>query len=388
KIATGVHLAATTITEAVILAKQIEIRDLERSFAAKQIGRQCVYLQSELGFTIREILLDMNLLELDALNAIWNVQVEGQLLIELDHERQRLLAEWEDAEQLVINAAAAQSDPNVRIYQNDAIINADRWFTRAIRDAYRATKIYEYYTSQSYARQEELYLIRMIDAGQPNLRNYLADLDEAYFEFGEQFGNPDSRIEVLSLRDDLMRIPRVAADGSGRALSSEERVMLFRERLKDPVLLDERGFITYQFSTGFDRLSPLTHNHKILFMEVELFGDVGDDVARVYVRQKGTGVVKTEDGSRLFYAFEPRTAVINPVVNGFRDFGQDSDGAITGPTRSIFRNYRFRERPLVNTNWELILNRRTEAANEDVNLDGLDDIKLYVFYTDFTGAEQ
>jgi len=80
--------------------------------------------------------------------------------------------------------------------------------------------------------------------------------------------------------------------------------------------------------------------------------------------------------------------VINPVVNGFRDFGQDSDGAITGPTRSIFRNYRFRERPLVNTNWELILNRRTEAANEDVNLDGLDDIKLYVFYTDFTGAEQ
>ncbi|MCB9649159.1 MAG: hypothetical protein H6730_21515 [Deltaproteobacteria bacterium] len=386
-IAAVVHFAATTSLEAVILAKQLEIQKLEQDYASAQIGRQCVYLSTELGFTLRQIHLEMNLLELDALNAIWNLQVDLQLLTQLDNERKRLNDEWQASEALVIDAAAAKSDPNVRIYKNDAVINADRSFERALRDAYRATRIFEYYTSQSYAGLDKLFLVRMVDAGDVNLRNYMAELEDALFEFQEQFGNPDSRIHVLSLKDDVFRVPLYSSDG--RPLTTEERTELFRARLTDPLLLDDSGFIAVKFSTGFDLLSPLTHNHKILFMEVELFGsDVGDDVARVYVRQKGTGVVKTSNGGRLYYAFEPKTAVINPVVNGFRDYGQDSDGAITGPTRSIFRNYRFRERPFVNTNWELVINKRTEAANEDLNLAGLDDVNLYIYYTDFTNFEE
>lgn len=385
RIATGAHLVVVGALEAAILAKQIQIRELERTYEARQIGRECDYLQAELAFTVREIHLELNTLELDALNALWNLQVETQLLVELDNERKRLLAEWEEAEQLAINAASAVADPNIRIYRNDAIINADRWFERAIRDAYRATKVFEYYSSQSYAAKQQLYLIRLIDAGQPNLRNYLADLDDAFFEFEEQFGNPDTRIEVISMKDDVFRVPSHSTDGQSRPLSMEDRARLFRERLQDPNLVDAQGFLAIPFSTTFDQLSPLTHNHKILFVEVEVFGDVGDEVARVYLRQKGTGVVRTAEGDRRFFTFQPRTAVINPVVNGFRDFGQDSDGAITGPTRSIFRSYRFRERPFVNTNWELVLNLRTEAVNEDLNLAGLDDIQLYVFYTDFTG---
>ena len=44
----------------------------------------------------------------------------------------------------------------------------------------------------------------------------------------------------------------------------------------------------------------------------------------------------------------------------------------------------FRERPLVNTNWQLVFNQRTEMVNEDINLGGLDDIEVHIFYTDFT----
>ena len=383
-----VHFAVSLSLDAVILSNQIKIRNLERTYQEYQIGRQCDYLTAELAFTVREIHLDMNLAELDALNAIWNVQVDTQLLAGLDSERRRVTSEWDDAQQLAINAAAANSDPNVRIYKNNAIINADRSFDRAMRDAYRATKIYEYYTSQSYAGLDKLYLVRAVDVGDINLRSYIAELEDAFFDYEEQFGNPDTRIALVSLRDDIFRIPRYALDGTGRPLTAADRAKMFRERLQNPYLVDDEGFINVHFTTGFGRLSPLTHNHKILFMEVEFFGDAGDDVARIYVRQKGTGVVRTSDEGRLYYTLPPRTAVINPVVNGARSFGQDSDGAIAGATRSIFRSYRFRERPFVNTNWELVLNMRTEAANEDVNLDGLDDIVLYVFYTDFTTVDQ
>ena len=387
QIAGGVHLAATLALDATILSRQIKIRELEQAYEEYNIGRQCDYLTAELAFTLRGIHLDMNLLELDSLNAIWNLQVDTQLLEELDLERKRVTAEWDDAQQLAINAAAARADPNVRIYQNDAVINADRWFERALRDAYRATKIFEYYTNQTYADQEKLYLVRGVDIGDINLRNYLFDLEEDFFTFEEIFGNPDTRIEVLSLRDDIFRIPRYAIDGSGRPLTSEERVAMFRERIQSDVVLDRSGFITAAFSTDFSRLSPLTHNHKILFVEAEMFGEVGDDVARLYLRQKGTGVLKDSEGGRSYYTFPPRTAVINPVVNGFRDFGQDSDGAITGPVRTIFRSFRFRERPYVNSSWELVLNKRSEAVNEDINLAGLDDIVVRVFYTDFTNLE-
>jgi hypothetical protein len=95
-------------------------------------------------------------------------------------------------------------------------------------------------------------------------------------------------------------------------------------------------------------------------------------------------VVEDGNGDCSFFAFPRRTAVINPVLNGNRDYGQDSDGAIAGPNRSIFRSFRFRERPLVNTNWELVLNLVSEAVNEDINLGGLDDIEVHIFYTDFT----
>ena len=75
---------------------------------------------------------------------------------------------------------------------------------------------------------------------------------------------------------------------------------------------------------------------------------------------------------------------MNPVLNGNRDFGQDSDGAIAGPVRTIFRSFRFRERPYVNTAWEFVLNQRTETVNQDINLEALDDSQINVFYTDFT----
>ena len=60
---------------------------------------------------------------------------------------------------------------------------------------------------------------------------------------------------------------------------------------------------------------------------------------------------------------------------------------LTSPKTSsneIYRNFRLNDRPLVNDNWEMIINQRDELVNQDIDLNAITDIKLFVFYNDFT----
>jgi hypothetical protein len=50
----------------------------------------------------------------------------------------------------------------------------------------------------------------------------------------------------------------------------------------------------------------------------------------------------------------------------------------------IYRSDRLRDRPYVNSNWEIVLNQVDELVNKDINLKGLTDIRLYIHYTDLT----
>ncbi len=285
---------------------------------------------------------------------------------------ERLQAQQEETEQLSIDVQQAQNDPNVRIYQNDAVINADVSFQDALSTAYRLTRVYEYYTSQSYARKEQLFLIRMVSAGQYNLENYLLQLDNEFNAFEEEFGNPDVRVMALSLRDDIMKVPYLST--TGRPLSEADRIALMRERLKDVKLLDSRGYLTLPFSTNIEQLSPLTRNHKVRHVEIDLQGvKLGDSTARVYLRMSGTGVVRNVRNATDFYVFPERLAVINASLLGSKVFDPE-----------VYRNYRFRDRPLVNTLWELVLNLRDEQVNKDIDLQTLTDVRVLIYYSDFT----
>ncbi len=383
-VSAAVNLVATSALEIAINVNQDRIRGVERAYEAYTIKRECDYLQADLVYTLRDLHRDLLLVELDVLNAIWNVQVEFSNIQSLVNQRSRLEAEWRDAEQLAINAAAAQSDPNIRIFKNDAIINADRSFDAALAAAWKATRMLEYYTAQSYPDRDKLFLARMVNRGDINLRRYLQDLEDDFFDFEQTFGNPDTRLAIVSMRDDVLRIPRYAADGA--VLGHQARLRRFRAAIQDPARLDDRGALELNFSTTFDQLSPLTANHKILFIEVALMGeDLGDRIGRIYLSQRGTGVVEGTDDRRRFFTFPARTAVMNPFFNDDDSrYGQDSDGAIAGPTRSLYRSYRFRERPLVQTDWSLVLDQRNEEVNRDINLGGVDDIVVFIYYTDFT----
>jgi len=212
----------------------------------------------------------------------------------------------------------------------------------------------------------------MVGQGDVTLEGYLRELQSAYQQFSEANGRPDQRVDILSLRDDVLAIPLL--DSRGVAIPLSERVRLFREELKNPARYDGRGYLTVPFSTSYARLSPLTRNHKILYLEAEVVGaNVGDALGRVYVSQFGTGAIRPLAGVTNYYRLPERTGVLNPFFNGRREFGPE-----------IYRNDRLRDRPFINSNWELVLNQRDERVNQDIDLNALTDIKLYVYYTDFT----
>ena len=319
---------------------------------------------------------------LEALRVQEDIRTALSQVLYLRNDALAIREDLAEFRELAIDVEAARNDPNVRIYRNDAVFNADRTFDRALREAYKATKVYEYYTSQSYGRAGDLFLVRMVARGDITLESYLDDLDDAFEEFEQQFGNPDLRVMKLSLLDDIFAIPRL--DESGGTLTMAQRTQRLRQALASPALLDDRGYITKPFGTTVKQLSPLTRNHKVRFIEAEIVGQqdlLGDHLGRVYLRQRGTGILAAVDDSKVFFKLPERTAVLNPFFNGQRRLEPAGAGVLTP---SVYRSERLRDRPLINTTWDFVLNLKDEQVNGDLDLAGLQDIRLFVYYTDFT----
>ena len=91
------------------------------------------------------------------------------------------------------------------------------------------------------------------------------------------------------------------------------------------------------------------------------------------MRQSGTGSVRGVADDTMYYRFPERVAVLNPAFNGQKVFAPE-----------VYRNERLRDRPFANSNWEVVLNQRDEAVNQDIDLNSMDDIRLFIYYTDFT----
>ncbi|MCC6620918.1 MAG: hypothetical protein IT385_06670 [Deltaproteobacteria bacterium] len=375
----GVKYAAQTASDVAASAVEGQVNSLEEDISLIQAQMAFTRSQSECQFAkleatgqIRQQWTRMSELRIQMLQQQYDMEITSSQLNALRNKAQRLKDQQGDAEQVLINVEAAKNDPNVRIYQNAAVIRSDRSFYEAMRDVYRLTRVFEYYTSQTYAQKEKLFLIRMVGHGEDNLEDYLVDLENAFFEFEETFGVPSTRVEVLSLRDDIMLVPRYDDDLS--PLSQADRIAILRQRLASSEFIDRRGYIAVPFSTSLEQLSPLTRNHKVLYLEAEVIGsDIGDPVGRVYVQQRGTGTVRGVDNDKLFYAFPEIIGVVNPFFNGQRVFAGE-----------VYRNDRLRDRPFANTHWELVLNQLDESVNKDINLNSLTDVRVYVYYTDFT----
>ncbi len=360
-----------TAAEFSSIEKQNEI-ELKRLETGRFLGDTCPAMTVDSNARIANLVRSLDEIELESIRTVESIRLQLAQVERLRHEASRIEVRQEEAEQLLINVESARNDPNVRIYRNEAVINADIAFDDAARAAYRATRMYEYYTSTSYPRLDELFLVRLAARSRPNLENYLIDLENAFQDFEEEQGLPDLRVAVLSLRDDILEIPLL--DGTGRPMAQSERIARMQDALTGSDYLDENGYVTIPFGTSVDDLSPLTRNHKILYLEANMIGsDVGDRLGRIYVRQRGTGVIRTVDDNRDYYVFPERTAVVDTFFNGNRVFPPQ-----------VYQNLRLRDRPFVHTMWEMVINQRDESVNRDIDLASLSDVQLLIYYTDFT----
>ncbi|MCB9642132.1 MAG: hypothetical protein H6728_03580 [Myxococcales bacterium] len=337
--------------------------------------------RTESNIRLQQLRSQMLNFDLQALQIDYTLSQALSDMLRLQQQAQKLITDLDENLQLAINVQAARNDPNIRIYKNDAIITAERTFNEAIREAYRATLVYEYYTGSSYTRKGDLFFIRMITAGDRNLEAYISQLEQAYRAFEEQNGKPDTRILILSLRDDILKLPRSVRDqatSTETPLSLNERVKKLGEILRDPARLNEEGYLAFPFAISLDKtdslVSPVTSNHRILYVEAEIKGtQVGDEIGRIYLRQKGTGVMRLADETLKFYALPNITSVVNTFFNGTKPLPAET-----------YSNQRLHDRPLGNSQWELLFNQATEPANQDINLNSVSDIVLYIYYTDFT----
>lgn len=375
---TGWNLAVLGL-KATVSALSLGKEAVESEQAVEGILQGCDTIKIDTKYEIRDLFRQADALASKVLEQAVTIQSAAARVEALRNQATALLGARAETLSHLINVEAAKNDPNVRIYAQDSVFAAERTFRRALVEAYKATRIFEYYTNQSYAALDDLFLVRMVQYGNPSLESYTAALEDAFIAFEEQYGKPDLRLTIVSMRDDILSIPRLGPDGT--ALTQEERIALFREALVDPRLLDEYGYVSAPFSTTLAQVSPLTFNHKIRYIEAEIVMDEnqGDELGRIYLSQRGTSTVRDAQRGLTFYSFPKRTAVLNVFFDGertYRDF--------LGSSEDPYRNERLRDRPLVNTGWNLSFNQKDEAVNEDIDVNSMDDIRLYLYYTDFT----
>ncbi len=314
---------------------------------------------------------------LNGLRAELALSIAQGRLAALEHRAARLIAQATEAEQLLLDVEAARNDPNIRLLRNADVLDADKAFHDALIDAYRATRVFEYYTAQSYGPKQDLFLARLAGRGEHSIENYLLDLQRALNDFENLYGRPDTRLHVVSLRDDVLRIPRT--DELGTPYTDAERIAMFREALVDPSRLNARGYLAFPFAIGLDATSPLTAVHKIEHIEAEIQGSgVGDRLGRVSLTPRGTATVRSLEGANSYLRLPAIRAEIDAFFNGVKPAFIDPE---------LYKSVRLRERPLVNSLWELGLNLRDDAVNRDIRPEELTDIRLYVYYEDFTQWE-
>ena len=372
-----------------IKEKEEEIRIIDQKVDNHQIKLECgcqandkscqfktlgtARIQSDVKLAkLRNQILQSNL---NLLQAEYDIRIAVSRIVGMQLKAKQLITQQQEAQQLSVNSAAAYNSPNVRIYKNDAILNAERTFSEALRAAYRATLLYEYHTGQSYQRKGNLFLVRMVGYGDINLETYLSRLERSYREFESHSGRASPSVMVISLRDDILGTQKTK---DGVPLTLAQRIASFQEALSSRERLNSEGYTSFPFSISVDkatsRLSPKTTNHKILYVEAEIIGsNVGDTKGRLYLSQKGTSVLRLPNNQMAFYSLSPQTAILNTYFNGSKLFEP-----------AVYRSYRFRDRPVGNSHWELTINQVSEQVNKDIDLNSINDIKLYIYYTDFT----
>ena len=371
----GVSMRATAITHAFIRSDENRLEELRGMEMSVLPNKSCQMLTNEGERQIKDILVGMESARIEVTKALRELKLQAHRVNAEHKEAARLLAELHEMKELTINKAAAQNNPNFRIYRDDNVKNAEFAFKKVLAEAYKATKVYEYYTSQSYDGYSHLLQARMINYGENNLQNYLYDLEDAFWEFEDKYGTPELRVLPLSLKKHIF--PGMRVSPRGEAYSEREMNNSVQEWITHS--LNEGGVANLSFRIGPEHVSPGTRVHKISYVEacVKNPHQPAARHPRVYLQMDGTSHI-WELGKTTIdqpYNFESRPSIVTARWCTGEDFSWDA---------KIFQSNKFTQRPLFNTNWELSINFIEEPANTNYLPENFEDLHLFFYYYEYT----
>ena len=287
------------------------------------------------------------LIELVALQM--TLQREERALLEAATTIERLLQRadhlqlaWDEDLSLAEDLDATLRSPTSRIYQETAFLDADEAFDAAHEATYQLMLLFEHTSGQTYADRDLILTTRIAATGTNNLEALLQDLEGAILSFEESRGLPDARAMQLSLRDDILNIPRL--DAGGDATSIDRRAALLRGFLEETARRDVSGRIVVPFSLAPPATSVMgvTHGDRVAAIELELDGLDGDAASALYA--KGVSIIQRADNALAYNTFASKTAD---------------------------------KLPLANSTWELVI-------DPEVDLGVISDIKLVITYENDT----
>jgi hypothetical protein len=206
------------------------------------------------------------------------------------------------------------------------------------------------------------------------LKLFASCLGDIYRSFRSAFGSPQGYTTDISVRE-LLGVTQERVDPvTGERITTGAQ---FRNLLLRSENFDSDGAVVLGFSTNLDPGNGLwsasTCNDRITTVQAQLVGDtLGDSAAELQVSLGGTGLMRAcgSDEIRAWTfgdasgAASDRFAVIQAGVNTFEK---------SIPNRSL------QGEPVGRANWKVrVPSSRAAPSNADVNLAGLDDIRLLV----------
>jgi hypothetical protein len=270
------------------------------------------------------------------------------------------------------NDLGRHKDPTFRLYRDQEGMQWDSAMKLLRKWAFLATRAFEYTANASYANGATVFAA----ANARELGGYLSDLQDAYQTDQLQNGWGQSRVDVISVRRDILGIDKDVEDPvTGRSVPPAEQ---FHEVLALPQNHDGAGNLSLKFRTSLRPGNPIFSSDvcedRIQSLKINLVSSsLQGDTAYLTLRQVGQGeLASCTGGSAVTYQLGGKTAEIPAGLNLPRS-------AMSDP--SLPQSTDLFERPVSDDSWVLTLDTRGDPRNGWIDPRQLDDIELWLTHT-------
>jgi uncharacterized repeat protein (TIGR01451 family) len=342
---------------------------------------------------IKEYLLEFALLDLDLAIALNGLRQEIARLEGMKTEVEYLLARWADVRR---DYTSVFIDPAERVFRDQQAERASKYFDLALETTYRAARALDYEMAQTWASEADVYAL----VGTQALDDYLVAMNQEYQDW---YAHGNSWCDAIKLSQAMGFDDSWVISGTERVWTTAQQK--FEQYVSDPenwVDLDGNGdkeSLQLTFETSllepYRFFSRNVYNDKIRYYNIVLMGedesklDKSGDGTRVALRQAGSSAVR--DSSSDPYGEDSYKVYNLEATPPHQVAAMYNSGPTVCNDVQPYAGYGLYWRSVYCTKWVLTIDLTgnepvnwNEGLNApDVDLAGVDEIKVHVRHRDF-----